>query len=232
MNEIPSSAMVIVAHPDDAEFGCAGTVARWTKGGATVVYVICTNGNKGTSDPDMIPERLAEIRQTEQTEACRVLGVKDIVFLRHPDGELEDTREFRGELVREIRRYAPEVVICQDTYRQSGANHRDHRICGRVTLDAVYPYARDRLHFPELYNQGFLPHKVGTVLLSGPDEPDVFVDISDTLEIKLQALMCHTSQFGDAAQEIQNRMREGAQVTGGKGGVPYAEAYRKIELRR
>lgn len=232
MTDVPKKAMVIMAHPDDAEFGCAGTVAKWAKAGAEVVYVICTNGDKGSSDPQMTPPRIAAIREQEQRNACKTLGVKEVVFLGHPDGELEDNREFRGELVREIRRFRPEAVVCPDPSRRSFFNHRDHRICGQVALDAVYPYSRDRLHFSELLAQGFQPHKVNTVFLQGPDEPDTYVDISDTIDLKLKALLCHVSQVSNPGRDIEKSLRENAQRIGEKGGVPYAEAFRKIEIWR
>ena len=148
MLETPKRVLLATPHPDDAEGGCGGSVARWIKDGAKVVYVLCTNGDKGTSDYEMTPERLAAIREKEQAEAARVLGVKEVVFLRHPDGTLEDNLEFRGELVREIRRHRPDVVMCLDPFRSKSHTHRDHRISGQVTVDAAFTYAWRRHYFP------------------------------------------------------------------------------------
>jgi LmbE family N-acetylglucosaminyl deacetylase len=192
-------AMVVGAHPDDSEFGIAGTVARWTGEGKKVAYVICTNGNKGTTDPKMTPARLTGIREKEERAAARVLGVEDVVFLGHDDQALEDTPEFRKELVREIRTYRPRIVAAPDPYRKY-IWHRDHRIAGQVALDAVYPFARDRLAYPDLYEQGFMPHKVQELLFWGTDEPNFFSDITLTYRTKLAALRCHKSQLSQFAK--------------------------------
>ena len=138
----PAQVMVVVPHPDDAEFGVAGTVARWISEGKDVIYVLCTNGDKGTSDPNMKPDELARIREQEQLAAAKLLGVREVIFLHHPDQSLDDTDEFRKEIVRLIRMYQPETVVTTDPYRRY-IWHRDHRITGQVTLDAIFPYARD-----------------------------------------------------------------------------------------
>ena len=158
--------MIISAHPDDAEFGAAGSVARWTAAGKQVVYIVCTSGDKGSSDPDMDPQQLIEIREEEQRHAAALLGVRNVEFLRYPDQELEDTPGFRKQIVRMIRIYRPEVVVTSDPYRKY-IWHRDHRIAGQVTLDAVYPYARDRLAYPDLIDEGVMPHKVERNLVLG-----------------------------------------------------------------
>ena len=147
MVDTPARVLVVIPHPDDAEGWCGGTVAKWAKGGSEVYYVLCTDGGKGTSDPAMTSERIAAIREKEQLAAAATLGVKDVVLLRHPDGELEDTREFRKEIVRAIRRFRPDVILCPDPYRRNSSWHRDHRITGQVTADAAFPYARDYLNF-------------------------------------------------------------------------------------
>jgi LmbE family N-acetylglucosaminyl deacetylase len=225
--------LVIVAHPDDAEFGCAGSVSRWVAEGREVFYCIVTSGNRGSGDPAMTPERLARIREEEQRAAARMLGVKDIVFLGYPDGELDDTREARRDVVRAIRRFHPERVVAQSPFPTLNpySGHRDHRHAGRLALDAVYPYARDRLHFPELAAEGFEPHKVREVYLIGYTEPDTFVDITATMERKLAALRCHASQFKDFA-DVEARVRERAADLGKPHGMTYAEAFRLIELPR
>ena len=204
-------------------------MACWVKQGREVVYVVCSNGDKGSSDPDMTSERLAEIRQREQQEAARVLGVREVVFLGYPDGGLEDTPVFRGALVRLIRKYRPEVVITADPYRKY-LWHRDHRITGRVTLDAVFPYARDHLSYPEHKAEGLEPHAVKEVLLWGSEEPDTFMDISDTFEVKMAALGCHASQVGQYWHIIEERMKDRAGKMGETHGLPLAEAFRRVEL--
>ncbi len=225
--------LVVVAHPDDAEFGCAGSVARWVAGGVEVFYCVLTNGDKGSDDPAMTPARLAGIREAEQREAARVLGVREVVFLGYPDGELEDTREARREVVRAIRRFRPDRVVAQNPFPTLNpyAGHRDHRHAGRLALDAVYPYARDRLHFPELLAEGLAPHKVREVYLIGHPEPDVVVDITETMERKLAALRCHSSQLRDPAG-VEQLVRQRAADLGKPHGYTYAEAFRAIYLPR
>lgn len=235
MIERPQRAMAIFAHPDD-EIACAGTIAAWVQQGTQVAYVVCTNGDKGTEDMEMRPEALATTREQEQRGAAAVLGVQELVFLRHGDGELEDTREFRGELVREIRRFRPQVVLTPAPFSRSRHSHRDHRVCGAVTLDAVFPYARDPWHYSELTRAGFLPHKVGLVLLWGSDSPDEFVDIGETMELKTRAMLQHRSQFVDRPRREPNRepgefMRQAAKRAGEQAGLPLAEAFQKMEFR-
>ena len=235
MVERPARAMVISPHPDDAEIGCGGTVAAWIGKGTEVVYVLCTNGDKGTSDPEMTSERLAAVREQEQRDAARVLGVKEVVFLGHPDGGLEDSTEFRGQLVRALRQHRPDVVFCPDPFRRTFYLHRDHRICGQVTLDAVFPYARDYLHYPEHYrDEGLEPHKVGRILFWGTEEPDAFVDVSETLLLKIESLKKHVSQVsgGDSGRDVGEFVRANALRLGQKADLPYAEAFRSIEIRR
>lgn len=225
--------LVVVAHPDDAEFGCGGAVARWVSEGREVFYCILTSGNRGSDDPAMTPERLAVIREAEQRAAARALGVKDIVFLQYPDGELEDTREARRHVVRAIRQFRPDRIVTQNPFPSVNpyTGHRDHRHAGRLALDAVYPYARDRLHFPELLAEGWPPHKVREVYLMGHLEPDTVVDITETMEQKLAALRCHASQVKDFAG-VEGRVRERAAEVGKPHGYTYAEGFRLIELPR
>jgi LmbE family N-acetylglucosaminyl deacetylase len=185
--------LVVTPHPDDAEFGVAGTVARWTKQGKQVVYVVCTNGDKGTSDPDVKPDELAEIRQNEQRAAAELLGVREVIFLENPDQGLEDTPEFRKQIVEMIRRYRPETVVTADPYRHY-IWHRDHRITGQVTIDAVFPYARDHLAYPDLLDEGLQPHKVREMLFWATEDINYVSDITDTFDLKLAALRCHKSQ--------------------------------------
>jgi LmbE family N-acetylglucosaminyl deacetylase len=225
--------LVIVAHPDDAEFGCAGSVARWVDEGREVFYCLLTNGNKGSADPAMTPERLAGIREAEQRAAARSLGVKDVVFLGYPDGELEDTREARRDVVRAIRRFRPERVVTQNPFPSLNpySGHRDHRHAGRLALDAVYPYARDRLHFPEVLAEGWAPHKVREVYLMGYAEPDLAVDVTATMDRKLEALRCHASQLRDF-HAVEAQVRQRAADLGKPHGYTYAEAFRLVDLPR
>jgi LmbE family N-acetylglucosaminyl deacetylase len=189
----PVDVLVITAHPDDAEFGVAGTVARWTKEGEQVVYVICTDGDKGTSDRSLESEQLAEIRKREQEAAAKVLGVREVVFLGYRDQELEDTPEFRKRLVRVIRMCRPRIVVTSDPYRRY-LWHRDHRIAGLVTMDAVFPYARDHLAYPDLLEEGLEPHNVEEMWFWAAEDINHRSDITDTFDVKLKALRCHESQ--------------------------------------
>lgn len=225
--------LVVVAHPDDAEFGCGGSVAHWVGEGRLVFYCVITNGNRGSDDPGMTPERLATLREGEQRAAARALGVEDVLFLGYPDGELEDTREARRDVIRAIRRFRPDRVVTQNPFPSLNpySGHRDHRHAGRLALDAVYPFARDRMHFPELLAEGWQPHKVREVYLMGSDEPDTFVDITGTIDRKLAALRCHASQLKDFAA-VEARVRERAADLGKPQGYTYAEAFRAIHLPR
>jgi len=164
-----AQVMVVTPHPDDAEYGVAGTVARWASEGKEILYVVCTNGDKGTSDANMKPEDLANIREKEQMAAAKLLGVREVIFLRHPDQSLEDTPEFRKELVRLIRLYRPEIIVTADPYRRY-VWHRDHRITGQVTLDAIFPYARDPHSYPDFMKEGLRPHKVKEILFWAADD--------------------------------------------------------------
>jgi LmbE family N-acetylglucosaminyl deacetylase len=221
--------LVVAPHPDDAEFGVAGTVARWTREGKDVVYVVCTNGDKGTSDVNMKPEELAKIREQEQLAAAKVLGVREVVFLRHPDQGIEDTPEFRKELVRLIRKYRPETVVSADPYRKY-MWHRDHRITGQVVLDAIFPYARDYHAYPDLIQEGLLPHKVREVLLWGTEDPNYRSDITNTFDIKLTALLCHKSQVGGFAPALEERLRERAKMMSKGEGYELAESFHRLEI--
>ena len=189
-----SDIMVITAHPDDSEFGSAGSVAKWIQEGKRVVYVVCTSGDKGTDNPDIPSQQLAKIREKEQKDAAAVLGVSDVIFLGYPDQGLEDTPDFRKAVVRQIRRFKPDMVVTSDPYRRY-IWHRDHRIIGQVVLDAVYPYARDRLAYPDLIEEGFMPHKVKKILFFGTEDVNLRIDITDTFQLKLEALRCHKSQI-------------------------------------
>jgi LmbE family N-acetylglucosaminyl deacetylase len=222
--------MVVTPHPDDGEFGVAGTVVKLTREGKKVVYVVCTSGDKGTGDINVKPEDLAKTREKEQLAAAEVLGVSEIKFLRYPDQGLEETSEFRKELVRWIRYYRPDVVATADPYRKY-MWHRDHRITGITVLDAVFPYARDHLSYPELLEEGLQPHKVKEVWCWGSEDINFRSDITDTFDIKLKALGCHKSQVGDIPPEMRQRMKDWARMNAEGEEFELAEAFHRVQMR-
>jgi LmbE family N-acetylglucosaminyl deacetylase len=225
-----AQVMVVTPHPDDAEYGVAGTVVRWVGEGKEVIYVVCTNGDKGTSDASVKPEELVKTREEEQIAAANLLGVREVIFLRHTDQELEDTREFRKEIVKLIRAYRPETIVTSDPYRRY-IWHRDHRITGQVTLDAIFPYARDHLSYPDLMKEGLYPHKVKEVLLWGAEDVNYRSDITETFHVKLTALQCHKSQVGHIPpQELEERMRERHRSMGQGEDFRLAEAFHRVEI--
>ena len=222
--------MIIVAHPDDAEFGVAGSVAQWTSEGKSIIYVLCTNGDKGTSDRNMAPEQLAVIRQQEQREAALQVGVEKVIFLNLPDQQLEDTPAFRESIVRLIRRYRPQLVASSDPYRRY-LWHRDHRIVGQVVMDAAFPYARDHMAYPQMLGEGLEPHKIGELLFFGAEDVNHHIDISASFSKKLAALQCHKSQVkelkvGNLETWLKKRCEKMAE------GTPYqlAEAFHRVRM--
>jgi len=228
----PAQVMVVTPHPDDAEYGIAGTVARWAEEGRDIIYVVCTNGDKGTSDVNVKPEELVVIREQEQLDAAKLLGVRDVVFLRHHDQGLEDTPEFRKEIVRLIRMYRPETVATADPYRRY-IWHRDHRITGQVTLDAVFPYARDLLAYPDLLEQGLHPHRVKEVLLWASEDPNHRSDVTNTFDLKMAALRCHRSQIGQTPYpepELEKWLRERHRQMAEGEAFELAEAFHRVEI--
>jgi LmbE family N-acetylglucosaminyl deacetylase len=229
-NKAPVYLMVIAPHPDDPEFGISGTVAKLTQEGKKVVYVICTSGDKGTSDRNMKPEKLARIREQEQREAARMLGVSDIIFLGYPDQGLDDTAEFRKTLVRVIRQYRPHVVATTDPYRKY-MWHRDHRITGQVVADAVFPFARDHLAYPDLLAEGLEPHIVREMWFWGTEDPNFRSDITSTFENKIAALACHKSQVGDVSPELRAWVTERAKSNAQGEKFELAEAFHRVEMR-
>ena len=222
--------LVIVAHPDDIESWCGGVVARLSALGKQVAYVLCTSGDKGTSDPTQTPRQVAERREAEQLEAAGVLGVENVVFLRWPDSEVEPTLELRRELVRQVRTWRPDLVITHDPappYRL----HPDHRAVGRATLDALFPCARDPLTFAEqITGEGLQAHLVPEAWLFASETPDIWIDIAETLPRKIQARLAHTSQHTDPAELERNWYRRAAAV-GEPLGLSAAEAFKRIDLR-
>ena len=223
--------LVVTPHPDDAEGGAGGSIARWSRQGRKVVLVVCTNGDKGTSDRSLKPEDLARMREEEQRQAAAVLGIAEVVFLRHPDQSLEDCHAFREQIVRQIRLHRPGTVVTIDPYRRY-LRHRDHYMCGRVTLDAIFPYARDHLAYPEHIEANLHPHIVREVYLWGSEEPDAFLDITPTFTLKVDALYCHVSQMHRSRAEREADMRAACMEIGKKIGVPLAEAFKRLEILR
>jgi LmbE family N-acetylglucosaminyl deacetylase len=226
-------ALVIFSHPDDAEFSAAPAIAALTARGVEVHYVVTTDGGKGTEDPAVTPELLAATRIAEQRAAADVLGVGEIVHLGYPDGYLTPSLDLRRDIVRQIRRFRPELVIAQNWQRRDDGNpfiaHPDHLATGEATLAAVYPAARDRLNFPELLDEGLEPWKVRQVLVTSVERPNLWLDVSATFELGLQALRCHVSQF-DQWEEVESRVRERVSEVGRPVGLPLAQAFLSIDL--
>jgi len=231
----PRRAIVIAAHPDDIEFVVAGTVARWVQAGTQVRYVLVTSGDAGSHQPGMTREELARIREAEQRAAAHVVGVDDLVFLGYHDGEVEPTLALRRDLVREIRRFKPDVVICSDPtplfIGSDYINHPDHRAVGQAAIDAVAPIAAMPLAFAEQRAEGLEPHRVKEVFVTSTAEPDTWVDVTSTLELKIEALRQHASQFPDG-WDPSELLRKWAVDDGAKAGVPYAESFRRMVLVR
>jgi LmbE family N-acetylglucosaminyl deacetylase len=223
--------MVVTAHPDDPEFGAGGTIAKLVKEGREVTYVIVTNGSKGSGDRAITSERLAGIREDEQRNAARTLGVARVEFLGHEDGEVEDTRRLRLDITRQIRRWRADLVITQHptrAYTNFYGWHRDHRITAGVVLDCVYPLARDHLSFPELLPE-YEPHKVRELYLVQWEQPNFVVDITETMELKLKAVTCHASQVGDL-KAAEARVRGRSAALGKAKGYSYAEGFDHVVL--
>lgn len=227
-------ALVIAAHPDDADIGCGGTMARWSRQGKEIVYLICTRGDKGSSDPDMTSERLAELRTREQTAAGEVIGVKEVVFLEGKDGELLPTLELRKSVAEMVRRYRPDVVFTHDptvhVYDRGNLNHPDHRVVGTTALDVVYPISRDALHYPDQLARGLSPHDVHEVFLFMANQPNMAFDITDTIAVKIEALRQHRTQFPDL-DWVDSWMRERHQEVGRVHAMAFAENFRHITTR-
>lgn len=227
---VQADVLVVSPHPDDAEFGAGGTVMRWTREGKVVVYILCTSGEKGTSDRAVDPHWLARIREKEQQAAATLLGVQEVAFLRYPDQGLEDTSEFRKDIVRAIRRYRPSIVVTSDPYRRY-LWHRDHRITGQVVLDAVFPFARDHLSYPELLDEGLEPHKVKEILFWASQDVNLRVDITGTFDLKLAALHCHESQVKELPMpDLESWLKKRCRSMADGEAYELAEAFHRVEI--
>jgi LmbE family N-acetylglucosaminyl deacetylase len=228
--DVPARALAIYAHPDDPDVSCGGTLAAWAKAGCEVRVLLCTDGAKGSADPSTVAAELAERRSAESAEAGTLIGISAQESLDYPDGELDDLPGFRGQLVSAVRRFRPDVVLCPDPtaifFGQEYFNHRDHRVTGLAALDAVSPAAALPHYFPEAGP----PHQVSTVLMSGTLEPDVWVDISATVDVKAGAVGCHRSQFPDGVEWATTAVRLAAEDAGRLAGVAYAEGFRRLRL--
>ena len=233
IDEVPARAIVIFAHPDDAEIGAGATAALWASQGCEITYLQCTTGSSGSNDTSMTSVQIVGIRASEQRAAADVIGVSDIVVLDHPDGELEADRVFLGEVVHALRKYRPEVVFTHDQHRIHGFQHRDHRNVGITVQDAVYPYARDHLHFPEQLVDGIEPYKVKHLFFWGTDIPDVLVDVSDSVDTKISALANHESQLPGLSfgSDMDERLRKRHSDAAAGYGFKYGETFRRLTAR-
>lgn len=227
--------MVVFAHPDDAEFGSAGTVASWTKEGTEVLYVCVTDGSAGSNEPETVRQELAALREAEQQAACEVLGVKDCVFLGIPDGMVEVTLDLRRALTREVRRFRPDVLVAPDPTRfwdeeRRYVNHTDHRAVGVACMAVLNPDSSTRPMFPELLDEGLEPFEIRYLWIPAWDGSiDTYVDITDTIDLKIEALRCHKSQIHD--WPVDEWIRERARKRGEAAGMEFAESFRTFRLR-
>ncbi len=226
----PRRVLAIYAHPDDADVSCGGTLAQWASAGAAVELLVCTAGDKGTTDAEIDPAALASQRELEAEAAARALGVTSRHHLGYPDGELADTLDLRMQLVGWVRRLRPDTVLCPDPtavfFGEDYYNHRDHRVLGFAALDAVSPAAGLPHYFPETG----AAHQVELMLLSGTLEPTVWVDITASIDAKVAAVACHRSQFADDGSWAQEVVRTRAADDGRRVGVTYAESFRRLRL--
>ena len=232
--DAPTRALAVYAHPDDPEISAGGTLASWADAGCHVELLITTRGEKGTSDPNADLDALVALRREETAAAAAVLGVAEVRYLDYPDGDLVDDAELRGAIVRHVREVRPEIVLCPDPtavfFAGSYYNHRDHRVTGWATLDAIAPAAGNPHYFPEHLQAGLSVHQVRAVYLTGTLAPDTWVDIGSTLERKLDALFCHASQLVETGDWFREFLRTSAEEAGRAAGVHYAESFRRLEL--
>jgi len=230
-----SRALIVTAHPDDAEFIAGGTIAKICDMGWDVTLCIATSGDKGTRDADLRPQELAAIREGEQRAAAKVLGVARCIFWSYPDGFLQETPDLRGQIVRLIRELKPDLMITWDGFR-AGFNHSDHRVIGRAVRDALFPAAHDPHYYPEHRREGIEAHRTAELLLAAAEDADHHVDIGPHLERKLDAVLCHTSQLDGRSREEMLKFWKGTAARRRerrkKTGYDYAESFKRIEFRR
>lgn len=230
--EVPASALAVYAHPDDPEISAGGALAEWAEAGADVWVLITTRGDKGTPDPAADLEELAQLRIEETAKAAALLGFTGHFHLGYPDGELPDDQTLRGAITRHVRELRPQVVLCPDPtavfFGDRYYNHHDHRVTGWATLDAVAPAAGNPHYFPEHLAEGLAVHHVQAVYLSGTLEPNCWIDISPTLERKIDALFCHASQLTETGEWFRQFLRDRAEEAGRAAGVAYAEGFRRL----
>lgn len=220
--------LVIVAHPDDPEFGAGGTIAKWAAAGKEVRYLLLTSGDKGSKDRNLRPEQLAAKREAEQRAAAEAIGVREVIFLRHPDGLLENSLGLRRELAGYIRRLKPQIVAAIDPWRHYQL-HPDHRAAGMAALDAVWS-AREWNIFPEQLNGDEDPWRVSEVYLFWTDHPDHYEDVTDYVDARIAALACHVSQVGEDREKLAQRIRERTAKTGEEAGLAHAESFKLIKF--
>ncbi len=233
VDDVPASALAVYAHPDDPEISAGGTLARWAAAGAEVWVLITTRGDKGTPDPDADLAAVAARRVEETAASMEVLGLAGHFHLDHGDGELEEAR-LREEIVRHVRTLRPEAVLGPDPtsifFGDSYINHRDHRMTGWAVLDAVAPAAGNAHYYPQHRRDGLDVHQVRDVYLSGTLDPNCWIDISATLEAKIDALFCHASQLTETGDWFRDFLRQSAEEAGRAAGVPFAESFRRISM--
>ena len=229
---VPETVLSIAAHPDDIEFSCAGTLARWAKNGSRVIYVLCTSGDAGIEIPGMTREKAAQIREAEALQAAKLAGVEQVIFLHEPDGLLQATLELRKKLVREIRRYQPEVVVTSDPTivwaSQDYINHPDHRAAGLAAVDAIFPAAGNPMLYPEMEEEGLFAHKPRRVYVHSWRGDDAYVNIEDTIDIKIEALRAHKSQMRD--WDPAEMVKKWASETAKGKEMKYAESFRVVTI--
>ena len=235
-DERPERVLVIVAHPDDADFGVAGTLAKWIRAGTVARMVCCTSGDAGADDPRTDPLQLAKTRESEQRAAAAVVGYEAVDFLHRPDGALDNDLALREQLVRIIRDFKPQAVMCMDPtvviHEEGFIQHIDHRNAALAAVDAVYPAARNAMAFPHLViDEGLEPHNVDIVYLFFSDKATEWVDTADTIDVKIAALREHKSQLRKP-DELEAMLRGWASENGKKIGTAAAEGYRVLKMNR
>ncbi len=232
MSDLPNAArvMVVGAHPDDPDFACGGSVARWVAAGATVKYVVVTSGDKGMPDPTLDPLVFTRTREAEQEASAKLLGVEGVSFLRLIDGEVFDTLDLRRQLTAEIRGFRPDLIVTHDPLTRMYRQHPDHRAVGFATIHAAFPSTRLATFFPEQAAVGLAPHSVGEMLLFGSDQADTFIDIAPVFDRKIEALQRHVSQASAFPGGLQHRVRSRAAEAGAPAGLELAEAFLAVHL--